>query len=283
MLIDWFTVLAQVINFLVLVWLLKRFLYHPILKAIDTREKQIAAKLADADEKESEAEQQRDDFQQKNAALDKEKFALMVQVEADVKAERTRLLDAARMESEELQCKLQSALKNEQISLRESLGNRVREEVFEMARKTLSDLSGITLEARMIEVFIDRLGELGDEEKAGMKSAFLATEHALKKSKPPLTVRTAFVLSDEQRTLIESIVSKLLNGAVKIEFVTESTLVSGIELNANGQKLAWTIGDYLASMAKSVDQLLETSAMKEQGSEQSVEQKAEQVSHENST
>ncbi|MFQ3186924.1 MAG: F-type H+-transporting ATPase subunit b, partial [Marinomonas primoryensis] len=51
MLIDWFTVIAQLINFLVLVWLLKRFLYRPILNAIDAREKRIADELADADEK----------------------------------------------------------------------------------------------------------------------------------------------------------------------------------------------------------------------------------------
>ena len=48
MLIDWFTVGAQVLNFLILVWLLKRFLYKPILNAIDAREKRIAAELADA-------------------------------------------------------------------------------------------------------------------------------------------------------------------------------------------------------------------------------------------
>jgi F-type H+-transporting ATPase subunit b len=51
MLIDWFTVGAQALNFLILVWLLKRFLYKPILHAIDEREKRIAAELADADAK----------------------------------------------------------------------------------------------------------------------------------------------------------------------------------------------------------------------------------------
>ncbi len=59
MLIDWFTVAAQVINFLVLVWLLKRFLYQPIIDAIDAREKRIAAELADADAKKAEARQER--------------------------------------------------------------------------------------------------------------------------------------------------------------------------------------------------------------------------------
>ena len=43
MLIDGFTVGAQVLNFLILVWLMKRFLYQPILDAIDAREQRIAA------------------------------------------------------------------------------------------------------------------------------------------------------------------------------------------------------------------------------------------------
>jgi len=53
MLIDWFTVGAQALNFLILVWLLKHFLYQPILNAIDAREKLIAKELADADAKKS--------------------------------------------------------------------------------------------------------------------------------------------------------------------------------------------------------------------------------------
>jgi F-type H+-transporting ATPase subunit b len=62
MLIDWFTVGAQALNFIILVWLLKRFLYKPILDAIDAREKRIAAELADADKKKAEAQKERDEF-----------------------------------------------------------------------------------------------------------------------------------------------------------------------------------------------------------------------------
>jgi F-type H+-transporting ATPase subunit b len=55
MLIDWFTVAAQVLNFVILVWLMKRFLYKPILHSIDEREKQVAAELSNADKKKAEA------------------------------------------------------------------------------------------------------------------------------------------------------------------------------------------------------------------------------------
>ena len=47
MLIDWFTVLAQIVNFLILVALMKRFLYGPLIAAIDAREQSIAARLAE--------------------------------------------------------------------------------------------------------------------------------------------------------------------------------------------------------------------------------------------
>ncbi len=92
MLIDWFTVGAQVLNFLILVWLLKRFLYKPILNAIDTREKRIAAELADANAKKSEAQKERDDFLAKNKAFDEQRAALLAKAQEDAKAERERLI-----------------------------------------------------------------------------------------------------------------------------------------------------------------------------------------------
>jgi F-type H+-transporting ATPase subunit b len=69
MLIDWFTVGAQTLNFLILVWLMKRFLYKPIRHAIDEREKRIAAELANADKKKAEAQKQSDAFRHKTEAV----------------------------------------------------------------------------------------------------------------------------------------------------------------------------------------------------------------------
>src|ERR1035437_775893 len=77
MLIDWFTVGAQAINFIILVWLLKRFLYKPILDAVDAREKRVATELADADAKKAEAKKERDEFQHKNEKFDQQRAALL--------------------------------------------------------------------------------------------------------------------------------------------------------------------------------------------------------------
>ena len=69
MLIDWFTVGAQLLNFLILVWLMKRFLYQPVLDAITAREQKIAAELVDAAATQTRATQQQEEFRQKKAQL----------------------------------------------------------------------------------------------------------------------------------------------------------------------------------------------------------------------
>ena len=107
----WFTVVAQAINFLILVWLLKRFLYKPILHAIDEREKGIAAQLAEAEAQKAEAQQERDDFQHKNEAFDQARAALLKKAEDEAKAERQRLLEGARKDADALRAKREDALR----------------------------------------------------------------------------------------------------------------------------------------------------------------------------
>lgn len=251
MLIDWFTVIAQVINFLILVWLLKRFLYRPILNAIDAREKRIATKIADAAAKEAEAQKEREEYQHRNEVFDKERAARMNQVLEAAKSERAQLLDAARQESDDLRARLQQALRNEQRSLNEDISRRAREEVFAITRKVLFDLAGTSLEERMTDIFLERLRELNPEQIAEWKSA-------LKSSPAPLQVRTAFKLPAQQCTAIETAIAELLGKEKRVEFDIAPDRVSGIEISANGQKIAWSIADYLDSLARGVDELLKT-------------------------
>lgn len=275
MLIDWFTVIAQVINFLVLVWLLKRFLYRPILSAIDAREKRIATELANADATKVAAQKKCDEFERKNAEFDKQKATRMNTAMVEAKAERVHSLEAVRAESEQLRSKLKSALANEQLTLKEALSQRTQEEVFAIARKALSDLAETTLEARMTEVFITRLQELSSEDLVGIKSA-------LQESTQALTVRTAFVLPKEQRALVESSIEKVLGEKKQVQFVTAADLVSGIEINANGQKIGWSISEYLGALEKSIDQVLQTSGDNQSSDDALKTATTEQDSHENS-
>jgi F-type H+-transporting ATPase subunit b len=121
MLIDWFTVGAQVVNFLILVWLLKRFLYKPILHAIDERERRIAKELADADTRKTEAEKERDEFQKRNDEFDEQREELLSKAKGEARAESQRLLEESRLAADALRAKQEDALKREQQSLNDEI------------------------------------------------------------------------------------------------------------------------------------------------------------------
>ena len=96
MLINWFTVLAQIVNFLILVVLLKFFLYDRIIKAMDEREAKIRARLNEAKAKAKEAEQEADAFRSRNKELENKREAMLAQAKEEAEAHRKALTEQAR-------------------------------------------------------------------------------------------------------------------------------------------------------------------------------------------
>ena len=250
MLIDWFTVGAQALNFLILVWLMKRFLYKPILNAIDAREDRIAAELADADATRDAAKKERDKFQHKNEEFDTQQASRLSQATEEVATERERLLGEARAAADDLSSKRQEALKREQENLAEEMTSRTQQEVFAIARKTLTDLAGANLEERMSDVFACRVRELNGEAKDDLA-------HALSSSSTPAFVRSTFDLPADQRNTIQQALNETFAADIKLSFETKPTVISGIELSANGHKVGWSINEYLTSLERSVGELMQ--------------------------
>lgn len=248
--IDWFTVGAQALNFLILVWLLKRFLYQPILDAIDAREARIAQQLADADAKKIEAQREHDEFQRRNEEFDRQRTALLGQATGEVAAERERLLDEARQAADAMSAKRRETLRNDAKNLHQAIVHRTQQEVFAIARKALTDLATTNLEERMGGVFIRRLRELDEATRATLAQA-------VKTASDPALVRSAFDLPEEQRAAIQHALNETLSTDVRLRFETAPDLVSGIELTANGQKVAWSIDHYLDALEKGVGELLQ--------------------------
>jgi len=249
MLIDWFTVGAQALNFLVLVWLMKRFLYKPILHAIDAREKRIAAERADADAKKAEAQKEKDDFQKKNKTFDEERTGLMAKAAEEAKVERARLMDEAKKAADDLSAKRLDGLRNDAKTLNQALRHRTEQEVFAIARKTLMDLATTGLEERMSEVFTRRLREMSGSAKEQLG-------HALKTAPDAVRIRSAFELPAAARATIQNALNETFAASIRLRYETSPELVCGIELSAGGQKVAWSIADYLASLEKNVEDLL---------------------------
>ena len=241
--INWFTVIAQIVNFIILVWLLKRFLYKPILKAIDEREKKIAGQIKDAEAKDAKAKKEQAEFSKKNENFDKEKKELMDKAIADTNEEKEKLLEDARNEATELRSKLEKSLTEMQENLNRDITQKTQQEVFAIARKTLNDLASLSLEEQTVNIFIKRLNDLKKEEKQQFIDAF-------KSGSDPVLLQSAFDLPEKQQAEIKSAVNEILGTETQLQFKTAPEIISGIELTSNGYKLAWSISEYLNSLQK---------------------------------
>lgn len=262
MLIDWLTVAAQLVNFLVLVWLLKRFLYKPVLQAIDEREKHIMQQLEDAQSQKTEAGKEHDEFLNKTKEFDNQRQSLMNNAINEINAERQRLIDETRSDTEALRLQLRETLRNEQQNLNDEIVRRTRDEVFAIARKALADLASVNLETHISEVFIRRLNELNEEERELMTTA-------LQSSPQWATVRSAFKLPEQLQTAIRQTIRDSFLTEVPVTFETAPHLVNGLELVSNGYKITWNIDEYLSSLKEKLTELLkdETKAEEQASSE----------------
>jgi F-type H+-transporting ATPase subunit b len=249
MLIDWFTVGAQALNFLILVWLMKRYLYQPVLQAIDAREKRIAAQIADAATREATATQEKEEFQRKNTEFDKQRAEMLGKAADEAKAERQRLIEEARTAADALSAKRDELLRSDAKNLHESIVRRTQAEVFAIARKTLTDLAGVSLEERMVAVFASRLQALDSAARGRLAEA-------LKQSVEPALIRSAFELPPAQRNVLQQAINVTFSADIHLRFETVPDVISGIELSASGQKVTWSIADFLSSLEQGVDELL---------------------------
>ena len=245
MLIDWFTVGAQALNFLILVWLLKRYLYRPVLAAIDAREKTIAKKLADAAARETQAQVASAELHKRNEVFDQEREGLVRKATDEAVAERQHLMESARQDTQLLRSKLTLALAAERGELGRQLAERTQAEVFAVARKALSDLAGTSLEERMIEVFIARLAG------AGVAAGPLGANGVAAPARVAL-VRSAFEPAPAVQARIAAAVGERLGPNIATRFETSPELICGIELTVDGEKLAWSVAEYLSALARDV-------------------------------
>lgn len=241
--VNWFTVIAQIVNFLILVYLLKRFLYKPVLKAIDEREKKIAAQLADAAAKKAEAIEDKDLFRQKNEAFDRERVARMNEVNEQIDSERQRLFEEVRKESTVLRLKFEDSLKQQEQEIKDTVKKKTKEAVFSIASKTLSDLANANLEEQIVTVFIEKIENLASTDK----TKFI---DALKKNNTPITVKSVFVLSETSRLKIEETIEKITGKPNDFQYQLEPELVSGIEMETASFQMSWNIDSYLESLKK---------------------------------
>lgn len=261
MLIDWFTVTAQIVNFVVLVLLLKYFLYDRIIEAMDKREEAIRNRLEEAESKRKEAEQEAESYRRKNEEIDHERSEMLNQARQDAEEERKSLVKKAREEVEEIRQRWHESVQREKGAFLRDLRKLAAEQVYDISRRTLEDLADAELEQRLVEVFLSEIQKMPDEKKHTLAEA-------IRNQGNRATIKSGFELSGRLRRKTTDAVRGSLSEKAQVAYETVSGMIMGIELKSGGEKVAWSLESYLTGLEQRAKEALQNEVEKKQSSKQ---------------
>lgn len=247
-LVDWWTLIAQVVNFLILVLLLRHFLYRRILDAMDRREKKIASHFEAAELKEQDAAAQAEALQRQNDEFEQQRDSMLTEARQQADEQRRELTGKAREQVQAQADRWREDLQRGKEAFVREMRDIAGRQVCAIARRALADLADAELERAMVGVLIRRLVELSAEHRRELTDA-------MANDGEDLVIVTAWELPESDRAIAVQAVRKHLAGDAEIRFETAPELTCGIELRAGGRKVSWTIESYIEGIR---EQLAET-------------------------
>lgn len=238
--IDWFVFFAQIVNFLILLFLLKKFLYGRIIGAMDAREARIAATFAEAEKAREEAsrsvlmcEKQLQDIQSASGEM-------MSKARAEADAYRRELMDQARKEVDEIQNRWTETLRSERENFFQELRRLTGTQVYAITRRVLKDLADIDLEQQIVQILSERIEMLNREEREKIRIMMTAGEK--------ITIQSAFDIPPEAREKLNVTLRRSIGSGIDVAYEKSDDVMSGYELRINGYKIAWSMKDYLDTL-----------------------------------
>lgn len=238
--IDYFTIFAQIINFLVLVILLRHFLYGRIIKAIDEREKRIESQLQEAAEKKKEADDEADSYRKMKQKFLTEREGMIAAAREETQNIRRELSKKAADEVNEKKAKWNEEIQRQKDVFLNNLKLSAGKEIYAIARHVLHDLANEELELHIMETFIYMLQKMNDDEKKKMM-VFL-------KKKEDIVIKSGFSIPESTRQSIHKTLHDQIGDDLNISYIISPDLISGIELGASDLRISWSIGSYLDSL-----------------------------------
>jgi F-type H+-transporting ATPase subunit b len=241
--VDWITVSAQIINFLILVWLLKRFLYQPVIRAMERREQRINERLDDARNSQRQAEQQQAEYRERREELEQRREDLLAEARRQAEQDRKQLLAEAREEVQATRQEWQRQVEREQAEFLEKLRLRAAESIQAIARKTLNDLADRGLEEQIVQVFVHHL-----------KSLDAPSRKALAKTTQPVRITSAFELDPTVRGRLTRAVHEHIGEDLELSYAVSGELLCGLRLDSEQQQLSWNLADYMDELTTRIEQ-----------------------------
>jgi len=243
--LDWSTFLLELINFLILLWILKHFLYAPVKAAIEARQARVESVLEEANARRAEAEQLRRDDEARRATWEQERAQAHAALDQELAAERARRVDALQAE---LQGRRDKAAILDERRSREA-ERQSQEAALALAAgfgsRLLARLADPALEARLVDMVIADLPGLSE----GHREALSASAGAEPVS---VRVRSAYPLSDDQRAALKAALSQAAGREdLRTEFERDPGLIAGLQIDAGPLVMRANLRDELRLFAES--------------------------------
>jgi F-type H+-transporting ATPase subunit b len=236
--IDWWTLALQAINFLVLVWLLSRFLFRPVSEVIAKRKELAEAAFSEAEQREAEAEAARAEFEKKRAGLAKERDALLEKAHAEIEQDRAQAREEAKGEAESLLAEARDDIARERDSALRELRDEVAGMAGTLAGEILSQSGARVPPETLLARLEERLTALPDDERDRMQRDLEAADARLQ-------VITAAELAATDRDAWRDGLAAILGHADRIDFGTDGELLGGVELRFPHSTLRLSWADQL--------------------------------------
>ncbi|MGR9071850.1 MAG: F0F1 ATP synthase subunit delta [Gammaproteobacteria bacterium] len=247
--IDWFTVGVQIVNFLILVLLLKKFLYRPIIEAMAQRQRNVAALKVKADQEMRSAVSLLNRYREKCRKLDMERMEILDKAKQEVERERISMMEDLRGEIDRRRQAWQSELAREQAMTMHQIKRLIGEKITGISRRALDDLAGEDLESRLLRRFLEQLEQMPENEKAKLESSI--------KNLRPATIATSYELSSDDRKEVEAAFHRLYP-ELALQFVLKPELICGIVLETEGYVWSWSLDRYLEGIEEALLSRVET-------------------------
>lgn len=229
------TFVLEIVNFLVLLWLLQRFLYKPVLNAIAKRQQLIQSQIDEASSKQSEARQLRQQYEQRLEEWDKEKATLRSALRAELQDERDKQLVKIRAEIENEQKRAGALVERRLQDERRKCEQSALGLAADFTAKVLRDLASPELEKKICDVFLrDLHTQIGDGKHIGNGKG---------ETPPVVEVFTVYPLITEKRSEIEKDLDNLVGSQCAYKYSRDPQLIAGIKVVIGGTILQANLQD----------------------------------------
>ncbi len=231
--IDWWTLGLQTINFLILVWLLTRFLYRPVRDTIAKRQAASEAALVAARQKAQDAEAARARYEAGVAELDQRRRELEAQVHHDAEAEADRVIEAAQAEAAKRLEEAEASAAGARVRVLAAMKDEMAATAGDLATRVLklSGMHGAGPETRA--ALGDYIAALPEQRRAELRTE-------IRTGSDPVEVVTAAPLSDAERDAWAAAVRDWFGDGTEARFVTEPEVLGGAGLRLPHAELDFT-------------------------------------------